>query len=110
MTSARLGNYLKQAGQLIGFAVEAPYLVVLPDGQTLEFSAHLPDFGADRGMLLSSRYEDFAAQAGSLVAAGYGYSVLSKPTSAPAPEAITDVLKDWGWSSSRACPEWLTEA
>ena len=85
-------------------------MVVLPDGQSLEFSARLPDFGAERGMLLSDRYEDFAAHADALVSAGYGYSVLSDPGQAPVRAEIIDLLQDWGWSAPSHRPEWLSEA
>ena len=110
MTSKRLAAYWQQAGQLLGFTVEAPCLVVLHDGQPVEFSARLPDFGAERGMLLSDRYEDFAAHADALVLAGYGYSVLSDPGPEPVRAEIIDLLQDWGWSASSRCPEWLSEA
>ena len=110
MASEALTAYWQQAGQLLGFAVEAPSLVVLPGGQSLKFSARLPDFGAERGMLLSDRYEDFAAHVNALVLAGYGYSVLSEPDAVPVQAEIIDLLQDWGWSGSSRCPEWLGEA
>ena len=111
MASEILASYWQQAGQLLGFTVEAPYVVVLPGGQSLTFSARLPDFGAERGMLLSTNYEDFASHVNALVAAGYGYSVLSESLNdAPDPEEIIDVLQDWGWSASCIRPEWLGEA
>ena len=111
MTLVSLATYWKQAGQLLGFTVEVAYVAVLPDGQSITFSARLPDFGAERGMLLSDNYEDFACHANALVTAGYGYSVLSTPlNNAPDPLEIIDVLQDWGWSASSARPEWLGEA
>ena len=111
MTSASLASYWKHAGDLLGFTVEAPYVVVLPEGESITCSARLPDFGAKRGMLLSDNYEDFASYASALVAAGYGYTVLSTPRSNSAdPEDIVDVLQDWGWSASSQRPAWLGEA
>ena len=109
MTSELLGRYWKQAGQLLGFTVEAPYVAVLTDGQALEFSAHLPDFGAKRGMLLSDNYESFSAYKNALIGCGYGYSVLSASSASPDPETIIQVLQDWGWSASNSPPEWLGE-
>ena len=60
MTTERLSTYWRRAGQLFGFTVEAPYLVALPDGKLLTFSARLPDLGAEHGMLLSDNYESFS--------------------------------------------------
>ena len=110
MTPDRLSSYWRHAGQLLGFAVEAPCHVVLPGGKTLTFAACLPDFGAERGMLLSDDYECFSAHAVALAAAGYGYSVLSAPTHAPVLADVVDLLQDWGWSASGPRPEWLNEA
>ena len=109
MTSDDLSSYWQQAGRLLGFVVEAPYVVMLADGLSLKFSARLPDFGAPSGMLLSDAYGHFAPHANELARAGYGYSVLD----ASANEAfirgdVIELLQDWGWSSSSTCaPVWF---
>jgi hypothetical protein len=112
MTPGSLATYWKQAAQLLGFTVEAPYVVALPDGRRITFPVRLPDFGAEHGMLLSDNYEDFASHAKAIVEFGYGYSVMTTPSLSDAPEAedIIEVLQDWGWSASSTPPEWLGEA
>ena len=110
MTVDRLSTYWQHVGQLLGFTVEAPCQIVLPGGRALTFSARLPDFGAERGILLSDDYESFSAHTVALAAAGYGYSVLSAPTYAPVIADVIDLLKDWGWSAAAPQPKWLDEA
>ena len=58
-------------------------------------------------MLLVTSYEDIAAVAEQLVAAGFGYSCLDD---SPGPDLdepeIVDMLRDWGWSGSGDAPSW----
>jgi len=110
MTSVQLSNYWQQAGDALGFAVESPHEVFLPSGHRLTFPVRLPDFGAERGMLITDNYADFAAHTDALVAAGYGYSVLPVPTAAPKAAEIIEVLRGWGWLGSSAPPGWLRGA
>jgi hypothetical protein len=109
MASDDLSSYWQQAGRLLGFAVETPYIVLLTDGLSLKFSARLPDFGAPGGMLLSDSYSHFASHATELARAGYGYSVLDASANEPIiREDVIELLQDWGWSSSSTCaPVWL---
>jgi hypothetical protein len=107
MASDLLGDYWRQAGEALGFIVEAPYVVRLPEGQCIEFSCHLPEFGAPRGMLLSHSYAEFSAHAKALAASGYGYSVLSFPGETVDLASVIEVLQDWGWTASKPAPGWL---
>ena len=109
MTSDDLSSYWQQAGWLLGFAVESPYVVMLADGLSLKFAARLPDFGAPGGMLLSDSYGHFAPHATELARAGYGYSVLdASANEAVLRENVIELLQDWGWSSTSTCaPVWL---
>jgi hypothetical protein len=104
-----LASYWQQAGRLLGFAVETPYVVMLSDGLSLNFSARLPDFGAAGGMLISDSYGHFASHISELAAAGYGYSVLdAQPNESIIRKDVIELLQDWGWSSSSTCaPVWL---
>ena len=108
----QLGTQWKAVGQTLGFAVLAPYKLSLPDGAQVEASALLPQFGATHGMLLFERSEQISNYAKAVVAAGYGYSVLSpEPSGQPDTDSIVEVLRDWGWSGP-SCEEplWLNEA
>ena len=109
MASDDLASYWQQAGDLLGFVVESPYIVSLPSGSSLSFSVRLPNFGAAQGMLLSSRYKHFSAHAGALTTAGYGYAVLDASTNGVVVQEVIELLRDWGWSGASSCaPTWLS--
>ena len=110
MTRSQLADYWRLAGETLGFAVESPFEIVLPSGHRVSAQLRLPEFGAQCGMLLSDTYDDFSMHSDELVAAGFGYSVLSAPEGPPDQDEIVDVLQDWGWSASSAQPAWLDEA
>ncbi len=107
MASGDLSRYWARAGQLMGFAVDAPYQVTFSDGFSIRFAARIPNFGAVQGMLLAERFDSFRTHADALVAMGYGYSVLSASAPEPEVENILPVLQDWGWSGSGAPPKWM---
>ena len=110
MAADDLASYWQRAGKLLGFVVESPYLVSLSSGSPFIVPAHLPNFGAVRGMLLSSEYDHFAAHASALAAAGYGFSVLEASANGVVAQDVIELLKDWGWSGSCSCaPTWLSE-
>ena len=67
----------------------------------------LEEFGAPRGMLLVTSYEDIAAVTDQLVSAGFGYSCLDDSPSTDVDESqIVDMLRDWGWSGKGEAPRW----
>lgn len=78
-----------------GLQVEVPF-VLDENTMSLEFPVLLKQFGAPRGMLLVEQWEDIAPHETALVEGGFGYSCLSLPTDN---DALSDVLRDWGWSS-----------
>jgi len=110
MATDFLSTYWLRAGRLLGFTVEAPFHVDLPTGEILIFSARLPDFGATSGMLLTDHGEIVSSHQAGLVAAGYGYSVLSPDSGEPDLPGVVEVLQDWGWAASTPMPKWLRDA
>lgn len=111
MSSENLGSYWRNAGELMGFKVEAPYELPLSNGVTIEAAALLPDFGAKRGMLLVDRFDDIGVHWQEIVANGYGFSVLGSDDgydpSQVDYESIMGCLKDWEWASKEPRPDWL---
>jgi hypothetical protein len=89
-----------------GLKVRIPFQVELASEQ-LTVPVLLEEFGAERGMLLVTSYQDIAALTDQLVSAGFGYSCLddSPATDLDAPQ-IVDMLRDWGWSGSGEAPSW----
>jgi hypothetical protein len=89
-----------------GLKVQIPFHVELANGQ-LTVPVLLEEFGAQRGMLLVTSYQDIAAVTDQLVSAGFGYSCLddSPGTDLDEPQ-IVDMLRDWGWSGGGGAPSW----
>ena len=62
-------------------------------------------------MLLVTDYEQIRPLMNRLLEAGYGYSCLSEPCDPHEedPEALIDMLRDWGWTGDGAPPAWLRD-
>lgn len=84
-----------------------PHHVQLDD-QKLEFPVLLKDFGAIKGMLLLTNYNEIVDIKDRLVEHGYGYSCLSEPSDDDQihEETVIEILKDWGWVGSGNPPNW----
>jgi len=89
-----------------GLKVRIPFQVELATGR-LTVPVLLEEFGAQRGMLLVTSYQDIAAVTERLVDAGFGYSCLGDSPSTDLDESqIVDMLRDWGWSGNGGAPSW----
>ncbi|MEP6652086.1 MAG: hypothetical protein ABJA82_01940 [Myxococcales bacterium] len=89
-----------------GLKVQVPFQVELASGQ-LAVPVLLEQFGAQRGMLLFTSYQDIAAVTEQLVSAGFGYSCLDDSLETDLDESqIVDMLRDWGWSGGGEAPSW----
>ena len=89
-----------------GLKVQIPFEVDLA-GERLTVPVLLEEFGARRGMLLVTSYQDIEAVTQRLVGAGFGYSCLDDSPDPDLDESqIVDMLRDWGWSGSREAPNW----
>jgi hypothetical protein len=108
MSAEKLSSHWVEAGRLIGFRVDAPYLLRLTDGSTIRFAARLPDFGNEMGMLLAYNFDEIKRDAAEIVACGYGYSVLGPYVDDVVDrDGVIEVLQDWGWTASTRAPKWL---
>ena len=89
-----------------GLKVQIPFQVELANAR-LTVPVLLEEFGAQRGMLLVTSYQEIASVTEQLLSAGFGYSALDDSPGADLDEPqIVDMLRDWGWSGSGDAPSW----
>lgn len=98
-------TYWERLGDHLEIEVVSPF--VFESGQgPVEFTALLPQFGAPRGMVVDADFDIIGPHADALWKAGYGYSCCAggeyDDTNPP-----LDMLRDWGWSSTKPKPDWL---
>jgi hypothetical protein len=95
-------NWIAVAHRL-GIDIIAPFHVEL-SGVQAQFTALLPQFGAQAGMVVDANWDTIQPHQSSLLAAGYGFSCAGAPE---AEHSIDDMLSDWGWSGRLPKPDWL---
>lgn len=96
-----LGKRWMAIAKALRLRISAPVSIALPGGTRINADVLLMDFGAQRGMLLVTDYDLIRPHEEALLAAGYGYSVLTDPGSDAQSFPLTDVidvLRDWGWA------------
>ena len=99
-------EYWLRAAQQFGLKVQIPFHVEL-DGERLVAPVLLEEFGAPRGMVLVTQYQDIALVSERLVDAGFGYSCLSESLGTDIDnEGLFEILRDWGWSGTGDAPSW----
>jgi hypothetical protein len=107
----RLQEQLTRACSELGIRIEIDHCVLLESGRQVLAVAWIPELGAAKGMIIARQYSVLRDLADELVAAGYGYSVLSDP---PAHEdfelaSYIEMFSDWGWAADAAAkPAWMT--
>jgi hypothetical protein len=104
-----LGSQWQRAALELGIEFQGPYTLVAADGARFEFACLLPQFGAERGMLLGVSYDKVAAEGA--VQAGFGFSYLDAeyPSEPFELSGYIECLRDWGWSAKRENPpNWYT--
>ncbi len=109
--SSPLADVWKEVAADLGLYIVAPFRLALPDGTNVDVDVLLKNFGAEKGILLTT---DFAMweNMSALASIGYGVSILSPPRQGEAYDRQTyiEVLSDWGWSGTeREKPEWLQD-
>lgn len=107
----RLQEELTRACTQLGLRVELDFVLHMPTGVTLTAAARLPELGAPNGMIVVPRFEDIGNAAESLVASGYGYSVLSEPYPGEPfdLESYIEMFSDWGWArGTDEKPGWMS--
>jgi hypothetical protein len=103
MAESLAGCWLAAAEDL-GIRVAAPFQLLDASGSSVEFDAHIVDFGGARGLVVMNVWEP--EKAALAQRSGYGYSCLAG--AAYDRDSTIEVLRDWGWSGVPASePSWL---
>ena len=106
----RLQQFLTQAGRDLDTTVIVPFEFGVDSERRVVAAAWLPDLGAPKGMVIATSWNDIQSITPQLTDQGYGYSVLTEPST----DEIYDVnafkalFSDWGWAShERTKPLWM---
>lgn len=73
---------------------------------------HVPQFGAQRGMLIFAQSQPVNEHGNRLLELGYGYTAFDPPKEEEEYERseFVEMLSEWGWSGSdQDRPTWLEE-
>jgi hypothetical protein len=98
----------KIAAEELGFKIEAPFILETPKG-TFQYFARLPEFGSEKGMLISVGKHDRESSAVA-IECGYGISNLSEHDEPYDREVFVDMLSDWSWTGpATEAPDWLVD-
>jgi len=98
-----------EAARDLHLEIEAPFSVALQSGAVVGARFQVKHFGAPKGMLVVTDSSNVVPFIDDIIAAGYGFSVLSDPRQSEPYERedFIEVLRDWGWSGSEeARPVW----
>ena len=109
--SLTIGQCWKKVGEDLGLRVEAPFNLILEGGIELDFEALIVDFGAPKGMLITTDFSKVEKIDDQLREMGYGFSIMSHPSQDRLhdSEGFKYVLLDWGWSGDpNREPQWLS--
>jgi hypothetical protein len=98
-------NCWREIGLRLGIEVIAPARVCLA-GNEAQFTALLPQFGAESGMIVDAEWSAIEPHCAALIEAGYGYSCVTLDHAAGA-ENVVEILSDWGWTDNAPKPNWL---
>lgn len=98
-------NFWLHLGNHLGIKVIAPF-VFQSSGGPVSFIALLPEFGAPHGMVVEVDWDIIKRHASVLSNAGYGYSCCDGGQYDESDPPL-DMLRDWGWSSSKPKPDWF---
>jgi hypothetical protein len=103
-----LAEHWSEAARDLGLAIDAPFVLSLPSGASIQATVRLRGFGDRQGMLLISDFERIASHADTLADLGYGFSTLDDPGDLYDREVCLELLRDWGWTGPEALrPIWL---
>ncbi|HEX5184207.1 MAG TPA: hypothetical protein VFW19_13805 [Allosphingosinicella sp.] len=101
--SDEVGYWRALASQL-DIKVTAPATVLLGD-ESVTFTALLPQFGGDSGMIADPQWEVISPYADALLKLGYAYSAVELGSDGD-DDSARRMLRDWGWSAPEPKPGW----
>lgn len=106
----RLRSQFRRASMELGIEVREDHEVRLSAAPAVVVPIFVPKFGAEKGTLVVSDFDEIKGCADELVRAGYGYCVLDEPRAGEdyAQDVFVDILSDWGWAGAESeRPLWL---
>lgn len=108
--SSNLLLYWAQAASDLNLRITVPFSLRLTNENKLEAPMLVHFFGANKGMLVFTNYDDVSPYVDELAKYGYGFSVLSEPGEHEnyEMEEYMELLAEWGWTGSDELkPDWL---
>jgi hypothetical protein len=103
----------RAAASALSIRIEAPYLLKTPDGREIMCTAHLPEFGGPRGMVLGlvnvPAHKNDSGIRAAAEALGLYYSFINPEIYGHYDKAIfIEALADWGFFGDEdQRPSWL---
>ena len=94
----------RDLGSRLGFRVVAPVALDL-EGESVSFTALLPDFGGAQGMIAEPDGEFLSHYWDALTRRGYGFSCVELGADDD-DDSACEMLRDWGWASTDPEPDW----
>ena len=99
-------SHWRGLGSRLSIEVKAPAIVFI-GGEEVSFTALLPQFGAENGMIAEADCQLMERHAAALIKEGFGYSVVELGVGDDAEDqSAKDMLRDWGWVASMPRPTW----
>lgn len=106
----KLQERLVGACDALGLGIDLDFVAPLPSGTRVAALARIANLGGTNGMLIVGSFDEVRGVTDELVAAGYGYSVLSEPNRGEELDlgSFVDMFSEWGWAGSESeQPTWL---
>ena len=94
----------KQLAETLTIQVIAPFVVDL-NGNNVMFTALLPQFGSELGMVVDPDWSIIEPHAEALLRSGYGFSAIELDD-LDIQDEMHQTLYDWGWSAATLKPTW----
>ena len=107
---SRLKSFWEQAVKDLGFKIITPFCLDLPSGNRVEAELLVLQFGAEKGMLIVTSYNQVSHLVDEIINEGYGFSVLDnkREDEKYSRKNYIELLEDWGWSGTDSeKPAWL---
>ena len=92
----------------LGIEIVTPFNLDL-SGVQMFFTALLPQFGAQAGMVVDADWTVIEPHQTSLLAAGYGFSCVGPGDPARDLTSVREMLSDWGWTGATSKPDWIRD-
>lgn len=95
----------------LGVDIQTPFKITLPSGARIVAPVLVLGFGAEKGMVIVTDYDEIEPYIDELVECGYGFSTLTPASSDDYDrESVIELLSDWEWvGNPDARPTWVRD-